>query len=67
MPRERMEVYRQSFPETVCRLTPTEKELEDGVAWIFCRECGGTGSYHGPAFVQRCNACKGKGTEPVSL
>ena len=68
MPSDVMEVFKQTYPAMVCRLRPTEAELELGVAWIFCRGCDGTGIFRLPDEKdQTCGQCKGLGREPVSL
>ena len=63
----RCDVYKQAFEELMCQLSPTRQELDEGVAWISCQDCDGTGAFSGPDFQERCVACKGTGREPVNL
>ena len=61
-------VYKQAFIMVPRVIAVSAEELEEGIAWIDCEECSGTGVFLLPDDRGvPCNACKTKGKEPVNL
>lgn len=61
-------VYQQTHDNPIAGLRISDEDVLNGVAYITCRDCDGTGEFELPDDTKiTCVVCKGSGREPVTL